>query len=288
MTPRSLHFFSVFALVLAAPPALAQASPRAVLLERLVLPDRLQEFRETARRQVEEYLRGRGGWQLLDSQSAVAPCDDRACVSATAAAAGAPYALVIAGQYLQSGHYDLHVTLWRDGEIISEEKDPCLNCTAAAMTNKLLELTQALVDRENARRADLEALAPPPVLPPAPPPPSAPPDPAALVTPPVSTNPLVPQRSYRWLGWALVGSSGALAAGSVALWLTNDHATSCQNVAGDANPCRQHLHTTIAAVTTAASAAVALAGAGLVFYLSPAKTLALVVQPTGTTIGGSF
>jgi len=296
-----LKVATIFPILLAASVARAAAPTRVLIVDAVEFPPLLEKA--NARVRMNDAVTAavtQHGWEPVAS----ADCHDFTCAGPAAAAAKAPYALVLSGYYARGGDAmyatDVEASLLRDGNVIARRTEadeqaeadksaagvffPCGpprgTCAAPLIATKMQQYSGRLLDAETAaiqQRAAVAAAAAVKVVPPPAP---------ALVTAP-SAPAQTESGVGGILGWSLIGAGVVGIGGGIALWAYDNSGSGCHSVS--TSGCRQTRQTgTAAAVVGGVGFAAGVAGVlVLVLDRGPSRA-ALSVSPSGLALGGLF
>jgi hypothetical protein len=297
-----LKVAAVFSILLAAPVARAAAPTRVLIVDAVNFPPLLEK--SNARQRMADAVTStvtEHGWEPVAS----ADCHDFTCVGPAAAAAKAPYALVLSGYYARGGDAmyatDVGAALFHDGTVIARRTEadeqaeveksaagvffPCGpprgTCAAPLIASKMQQYAGRLLEAENAaiqQRATAAAAAAVKVVPPTPAP--------ALVAAPIAP-PQADSGVGGILGWSLIGAGVVAIGGGIALWAYDNSGSGCHSVADSS--CRETRHTgTAAAVVGGLGLAAGVAGVLVLVLDRGPSRVALSASPGGLVLGGLF
>jgi hypothetical protein len=295
-----LKVATVFSILLTASVARAAVPTRVLIVDAVDFPPVLEK--SNARQRMNDAVTStvtEHGWEPVPS----ADCHDFTCAGPAAAAAKAPYALILSGYYARGGEAmyatDVGASLWHDGNVIARRTEvdeqaeaeksatavffPCGpprgTCAAPIIATKMQQYAARLLDAETAatqQRAaaaatvSVKVVAPTTVLV------------AAPTAPPRTDNGV-----GGILGWSLIGAGVAAVGGGIALWAYDNSGSACHSVA--ASGCRETRQTgTAAALVGGLGLAAGLAGVLVLVLDRGPSRVALSVSPGGLVLGGLF
>jgi hypothetical protein len=246
-----------------------------------------------ARRQIEATVAtaaAHAGAELVQSSqlaaAGLADCSAADCFKRIGSATGASYVLVVDAMFDQDA-FKIHLDMWSavTGEHLDGDGRDCDGCSVNELMNALQDRTTLLCERVFRAQASAPPIRNPGdlVLPPSAPAP-------VLVTPPSNQPPEKTGPSLRWLGWTLIGAGVAAGAASAVFFAINHNQGGCPAtpIAGDPDACALERKTITPAIVSAAVAAGALVGGGIILLRTKKNDsgLALSLQPLGLTLGG--
>ena len=295
-----LKVATVFSILLTASVARGAAPTRVLIVDAVDFPPVLEK--SNARQRMNDAVMStvtEHGWEPVAS----ADCHDFTCAGPAAAAAKAPYALILSGYYARGGEAmyatDVGASLWHDGSVMARRTEvdeqaeaeksaaavffPCGpprgTCAAPIIATKMQQYAARLLDAETLairQRTTAEAAAAAKIV-------VAPPALVAAPTAPARTD----SAAGGILGWSLIGVGVAGVGGGIALWAYDNSGSDCHSVA--ASGCRETRQTgTAAAVVGGLGLAAGAAGVLVLVLDRGVSRVALSVSPGGLVLGGLF